>query len=113
MNISKSGDRNRNNIKETSILIINKHRLNNDNRPAEYMDIEVAENQWRALFECETLKRGLRLHSGGHGLVMRSLGLRDEDRFPYKRGEKEIPQCNRAIKMPPDKRSGGNFFGGY
>ena len=69
-----------------------KHRLNNANRPIEYMDIEVAENQWRALFECETLKRGLLLHSGGHGLIMRSLGLRDEDRFPYKRGEKEIPQ---------------------
>ena len=69
-----------------------KHRLNNANRPIEYMDIEVAENQWRALFECETLKRGLLLHSGGHGLIMRSLGLRDEDRFPYKRGEKVIPQ---------------------
>ena len=69
-----------------------KHRLNNDNRPIEHMDIEVAENQWRALFECETLKRGLRLHSGGHGLIMRSLGLRDEDRFPYKRGEKKIPE---------------------
>ena len=68
-----------------------KHRLNTDNRPVEYMDIEVAENQWRSLFECETLKRGLLLNSGGHGLIMRSLGLRDEDRFPYKRGEKEIP----------------------
>lgn len=68
-----------------------KHRMNTDNRPVEYMDIEVAENQWRALFECEVLKRGLLLHSGGHGLLMRSLGLRDEDRFPYKRGEKEIP----------------------
>ena len=69
-----------------------KHRFNTDNRPVEYMDIEVAENQWRALFECEVLKRGLLLNSGGHGLIMRSLGLRDEDRFPYKRGEKEVPK---------------------
>lgn len=69
-----------------------KHRLNTDNRTPEYMDIEVAENQWRSLFECEVLKRGLLLNSGGHGLIMRSLGLRDEDRFPYKRGEKEVPK---------------------
>ena len=68
-----------------------KHRLNTDNRTPEYMDIEVAENQWRSLFECEALKRGLLLNSGGHGLLARSLGLRDEDRFPYKRGEKPMP----------------------
>ena len=68
-----------------------KHRLNTDNRTPEYMDIEVAENQWRALFESETKKRGLLLFSGGHGLIARSLGLRDEDRAAYKSGEKPLP----------------------
>lgn len=69
-----------------------KHRLNNENREPEYMDDEVAENQWRALFECETLKRGLLLYSGDHGLLARALGLKVEDRFLYKRGEKEFPR---------------------
>jgi len=89
-----------------------KHRLNTDNRPEEYMDDEVAENQWRSLFECEVLKRGLLLYSGGHGLLMRSLGLRDEDRFAYKRGEKEIPKeiFPYLAQLDGERKMVGNDF---
>ena len=69
-----------------------KHRYNNANRPAEFMDDEVAETQWRALFECEAKKRGLLLHGGGHDLIPKALGLKTEDRFQYKYGEKEFPE---------------------
>lgn len=69
-----------------------KHRLNEKNRPSEFMDDNVAETQWRALFECETRKRGLLLYSGDHSLLARSIGLKTEDRFLYKRGEKEFPK---------------------
>ena len=69
-----------------------KHRLNQENRPAEFMDDDVAENQWRSLFECEAFKRGLSVSSGGHGLLARALGLRDEDRFDYKNGKKAFPK---------------------
>ena len=68
-----------------------KHRLNNDNREEEFMDDDVAETQWRALFESEAMKRGLLVFSGDHGLLGRVLGLKIEDRFLYKRGEKEFP----------------------
>ena len=68
-----------------------KHRYNNTNRPAEYMDDDVAETQWRALFECEAKKRGLLLSHGGHDLIPKALGLRTEDRFKYKREGKEFP----------------------
>lgn len=69
-----------------------KHRFNNANRAEEYMDDLVAETQWRALFECEAKKRGLLLNGGGHDLIPKALGLKIEDRFQYKYGEKEFPE---------------------
>lgn len=69
-----------------------KHRNNEANRPPEFMDDNVAETQWRSLFECETRKRGLLLYSGDHSLLARTLGLKLEDRFLYKRGQKEYPK---------------------
>ena len=68
------------------------HRHNEANRAPEYMDSEVAETQWRALFECETEKRGLRLQGGGHSLLAEVMGIDPKDRTLYKTGEKKLPE---------------------
>jgi len=68
------------------------HRMNEENRAPEFMDIEVAESQWRALFECEVLKRGLLLYRGEHTLLARAIGLKVEDRYLYKYEGKEVPK---------------------
>lgn len=68
-----------------------KHRFNEKNRAPEYMDIDTSETQWRALFECEAKKRGLLLNGGGHDLLPKALGLDINDRFLYRKGEKEFP----------------------
>ena len=69
-----------------------KHRYNNANRQAEYMDDDVAETQWRALFECEAKKRGLLLNGGGHDLIPKALGLNVADRFLYRYEGKPFPE---------------------
>ena len=66
-------------------------RRNQANRQPEYLDYDMAEFQWRALFEHEAEKRGLRLHGGGHSLLVEVMGLEFADRPLYKRGEKKIP----------------------
>ena len=43
------------------------HQHNETNRPAEFLDHDLAEKQWRALFECEVAKRGQKLKCGGTG----------------------------------------------
>lgn len=68
------------------------HRYNTANRPEEHMDFEVSETQWRALFECEAKKRGLRIDGGGHELLCKALGLNPNDRFLYKYEGKKLPE---------------------
>ncbi|MBO5868759.1 MAG: DUF4838 domain-containing protein [Oscillospiraceae bacterium] len=67
------------------------HTLNEANRSPEYMDNDVAETQWRALFEYECEKRGLRLHGGGHSLIAEVMGVDPKDTVLYSQG-KEIPE---------------------
>ena len=68
------------------------HVHNEANRAPEYMDDDLAETQWRALFECETEKRGLRLHGGGHSLLPEVMGIDPKDTVLYAEGKKTIPE---------------------
>ena len=68
------------------------HRHNEANRPAEYMDNDLAETQWRALFEYECEKRGQRLHGGGHSLLAEVMGVDPKERILYKEGKKQMPE---------------------
>ena len=69
-----------------------RHNHNEANRAPEYMDDDVAETQWRALFECELEKRGQRLHGGGHSLMCEVMGVDPKDKTLYANGEKEISE---------------------
>lgn len=69
-----------------------RHSHNEANRAAEHMDDDVAENQWRALFECELEKRGQRLHGGGHSLMVEVMGVDPKDKTLYAQEKKEIPE---------------------
>ena len=69
-----------------------RHTHNEINRPSEYMDDEVAENQWRALFEHECEKRGQRLHGGGHSLLSEVMGVDPKEKTLYAKGLKELPE---------------------
>ncbi|MBO5868699.1 MAG: DUF4838 domain-containing protein, partial [Oscillospiraceae bacterium] len=64
------------------------HRHNEYNRTPEYMDPDVAETQWRALFEYELERRGQRLHGGGHSLLSEVMGIDPKEKTLYARGEK-------------------------
>ena len=66
------------------------HRYNEKNRPPETLDHDLAERQWRALYEVEATKRGLRISRGGHRLLGSAMGLDNADRFLYKSGEKKL-----------------------
>ena len=68
------------------------HRFNHKNRPSEGFDPDLAETQWRALYECEIKKRGLILFSGEHDLIPTAFGLDMSDRLLYKEGKKEFPE---------------------
>ena len=82
-----------------------KHRYNNANRACEYMDNDMAETQWRALFECEAKKRGLLLFGGGHDLVAKVLGARIEDAELYKSGKKALsPDVTPFLAMRNGER---------
>ena len=69
-----------------------KHRYNEKNRPPETLDFHTADKQWRALFEAEVRKRGLRLHCGGHSLLPAAIGLDLSARMDYKYNGKPIPE---------------------
>ena len=69
-----------------------RHRHNEANRDPEHMDDDVAETQWRALFEHECEKRGQRLHGGGHSLMTEVMGVNAKDKTLYAKGEKQIPE---------------------
>lgn len=69
-----------------------RHLHNESNRTPEYMDNDIVETQWRALFECEAKKRGLMIRFGGHALIPHSIGLKNTDRDLYKSGKKKVPE---------------------
>ena len=69
-----------------------RHTHNEANRASEYMDDDVAETQWRALFEHECEKRGQRLHGGGHSLMCEVMGVNPKDKTLYAQEKKQIPE---------------------
>ena len=68
------------------------HLHNEQNRPPEEYDGKVAESQWRALYECELTKRGIRIISGEHDLIPTALGLEMTDLQLYRSGQKQISE---------------------
>ena len=71
------------------------HWHNEENRPAEAYDSNVAEVQWRALYESELKKRGMLIFSGEHDMIPLSIGLDPADRQPYIVGEKVLDESLR------------------
>jgi len=71
------------------------HWHNEENRPAEAYDSNVAEVQWRALYESELKKRGMVIFSGEHDMIPLSIGLDPADRQPYIAGEKVLDESLR------------------
>ena len=68
------------------------HRYNEKNRPGEDYDGDVAELQWRALYESELKKRGMILFSGEHDLIPNAIGFELTARDQYRSGEKQIDE---------------------
>ena len=68
------------------------HRHNESNRPVEDYDGNVAEVQWRALYESELAKRGMLIFSGEHDLIPRAIGFDLTAREQYLSGEKQISE---------------------
>lgn len=68
------------------------HWHNEKNRPAEAYDGDVAETQWRALYESELKKRGMLIFSGEHDLIPYAIGFDLTARHQYISGEKEISE---------------------
>ena len=71
------------------------HLCNDKNRPAEDYDGDVAETQWRALYESELEKRGMILFSGEHDLIPGAIGFDLTARELYRTGEKKIDEKSR------------------
>ena len=63
----------------------------NPSREPEFFDLDLADTQWRGLYETEAQKRGMMLLSGEHEMIPNALGLSESDRFLYKEGKKELP----------------------
>ena len=81
------------------------HRYNEKNRPPESLDYDTSDRQWRALYESEVRKRGLRLTSGGHKLLSSALGIDPADRYAYKDGTKKLdPALAEHMAMIKGKR---------
>ena len=68
------------------------HLYNNKNRPVEDYDGDVAETQWRALYESELTKRGMLIFSGEHDLIPRAIGFDLTAREQYLSGQKQITE---------------------
>lgn len=66
------------------------HHFNEKNRPAEPYDGDVAETQWRALYESELKKRGMIIFSGEHDLIPGAVGFDLTALEQYRTGEKKI-----------------------
>ena len=81
------------------------HRYNEKNRPPESLSYDLADRQWRALYESEIRKRGLRLTSGGHKLLSSALGLDPADRYLYNSGKKQLdPKLAEHMALINGKR---------
>jgi len=63
----------------------------NPNREPEFFDLELADSQWRGLYEAEAQKRGMMIISGEHEMIPNALGINEADRFLYKEGKKPFP----------------------
>ena len=71
------------------------HHFNDKNRPVEDYDGDVAESQWRALYESELKKRGMIIFSGEHDLIPGAVGFELTARELYRTGEKKIDEAIR------------------
>jgi len=71
------------------------HWHNEMNRPPEDYDGEVAETQWRALYESELKKRGMIIFSGEHDMIPLAMGFNLTARHLYISGEKKIEETAR------------------
>lgn len=67
------------------------HEQNKANREPEFVDLDLADSQWRGLYETEAQKRGMMIISGEHEMIPCALGLKVSDRFLYKQEKKELP----------------------
>lgn len=68
------------------------HQENQKHWEPEFFDYDLAEVQWRALFEAEAKKRGMMLLTGEHEMIPNALGLNGKDRRAYRYEGKPIPQ---------------------
>lgn len=68
------------------------HQHNTKNRPPEAYDGDVAETQWRALYESELKKRGMILFSGEHDMIPAAMRFDLTARELYRTGEKKIDE---------------------
>jgi len=73
------------------------HHFNDQNRPEESYDGDVAETQWRALYESELKKRGMIIFSGEHDLIPGAVGFDLTARELYRSGEKKINEEIRPL----------------
>lgn len=71
------------------------HWHNEMNRSAEDYDGDVAETQWRALYESELKKRGMLIFSGEHDMIPLAMGFDITARHLYISGEKKIEETAR------------------
>ena len=67
------------------------NQTQNPSRAPEFFDLDLADTQWRGLYETEAQKRGMMILSGEHEMIPNALGLSESDRFLYKEGKKELP----------------------
>ena len=81
------------------------HNHNSVNRPPEYFDLELADTQWRGLYEVEAQKRGMMIFSGEHEMIPNALGIKEADRFLYKEGKKQLsPEVIECLAMMNGER---------
>ncbi len=82
------------------------HWHNEFNRPAEAYDGDVAETQWRALYESELKKRGMLIFSGEHDIIPLAMGFDLASRHLYISGEKKIDESARPYLAMHDGKRG-------
>ena len=82
------------------------HMHNTKNRPEEAYDGDVAETQWRALYESELKKRGMILFSGEHDIIPAAMGFDLAAREEYASGAKKIDENIRPYLAMIDGKRG-------
>ena len=81
------------------------HHFNDKNRPVEDYDGDLAETQWRALYESELKKRGMIIFSGEHDVIPNAVGFDLTARELYRTGEKKIDEaCRPYLALIDGKR---------